>query len=98
MDTGTLGNLNVSSSLSCPVLFTAFSIVDLEIGFWAGFKEGVLEGGFEVGDLEIGPDVVDVAAEGAVGTALGGGNPKPRSASESLPIVNHERGKRQHLS
>ena len=58
----------------------------------------MLEGGFEVGDLEIGPDVVDVAAEGAVGTALGGGNPKPRSASESLPIVNHERGKRQHLT
>ena len=58
----------------------------------------MLEGGFEVGDLEIGPDVVDVAAEGAGGTALGGGNPKPRSASESLPIVKHERGKRQHLT
>ena len=88
--------MNVSSFLSCPVLSDPFSIADLEVGFWPGLNEGVLEGGFEVGDLEIGPEVVDVAAEGAGGTALGGGIPKPRSASESLPIWSDvRRGKGQ---
>ena len=44
----------------------------------------MLEGGFEAGDLETGPDMVDAGAEGTGGKGLGGGNPKPRSASESL--------------
>merc|ERR1719193_603132 len=62
------------------MLSDPFTIAGLEVGF----KEGVLEGGFEVGDLDMGPDMVDVGAEGTGGTGLGGGNPKPRSASESL--------------
>ena len=70
-----MAKLNVPSMLSDP-----FTIAGLEVGF----KEGVLEGGFEVGDLDMGPDMVDVGAEGTGGTGLGGGNPKPRSASESL--------------
>lgn len=81
-----LAKLNLPSSPTCPVLSDSdpFSIADLEVGFLAGFKEGVLEGGFEEGDLETGPEVIDTGAEGPGGTALGGGNPKPRSASESL--------------
>ena len=52
----------------------------------------------EVGDLDMGPDMVDVGAEGTGGTGLGGGNPKPRSASESLSnghwsLFSHRRGK-----
>ena len=75
-----MAKLNVPT----PVLSDPFSIAGLEVCFWVGFKEGVLEGGFEVGDLDMGPDMVDVGAEGTGGTGLGGGNPKPRSASESL--------------
>ena len=79
-----LAKLNLSSSPPCPVLSNPISLADLEVGFFAGFKEGVPEGGFEVGNLEIGPEVIDAGAEGTGGTALGGGNRKPRSASESL--------------
>ena len=79
-----MAKLNDPSSPPCPVLCDPFPIADLEVGFLAGFKEGVLEGGFEEGDLETGPEVIDTGAEGPGGTALGGGNPKPRSASESL--------------
>ena len=64
----------------CPTVSSvSFSIAGLEVVF----KEAVL-GGFELEVLLAGPEIIDAGAEGTGGTGLGGGNPKPRSASESL--------------
>ena len=64
----------------CPsVSSVSFSIAGLEVVF----KEAVL-GGFKLEVLLAGPEIIDAGAEGTGGTGLGGGNPKPRSASESL--------------
>ena len=43
-----------------------------------------MAGALEVDALETGPDIVETGAEGSEGPGLGGGRPKPRSASESL--------------
>ena len=43
-----------------------------------------MAGALEAGSLETGPDIVETAAAGSEGPGLGGGRPKPRSASESL--------------
>ena len=74
-----MAKLKVPSPLCPSVSSVSFSIAGLEVVF----KEAVL-GGFELEVLLAGPEIIDAGAEGTGGTGLGGGNPKPRSASESL--------------